>query len=306
MRKFLLWASTNPFLARRLPRMRFVQRAVRRFMPGEELEDALAEVPALEEKGMGAVLTLLGENVSLEKEAEAVANHYLEAVEEVARRGLDAEISVKLTQLGLDLGGGLALAHCRELAEATARAERFLWIDIESSPYVDRTLDLYEELRREHANVGLCLQAYLYRTDDDLQRLLELDPAVRLVKGAYAEPPDVAFPRKADVDAAYLDLARTLLRARAEGGEARIAVATHDTGLIRRVALAAEEMGLGRDAFEVQMLYGIRPEAQARLAGEGFPVRILISYGPAWFPWYMRRLAERPANVWFVLKSLVR
>lgn len=306
MRKLLLWASTNPFLSRSLPRFRFVRRAVRRFVPGEELEDALGVVPRLEDQDIGAVLTLLGENVTREDEAEAVADHYLEVLRESARRELDAEVSVKLTQLGLDLGGGLAMDHCRTLAQAAAEADRFLWIDVESSPYVDRTLDLYEALRQEHESTGVCIQAYLYRTPDDLERLLPLNPAIRLVKGAYAESPEVAFPRKADVDAAYMDLARRLLRARADGGKIRIAIATHDTDLVGRVDRAAAELGLGREDFEVQMLYGIRTAAQERLAREGFRLRVLISYGPAWFPWYMRRLAERPANLWFVLKSLFR
>lgn len=305
LRSLLLRASTNRWLAERLPRRRFVRRAVQRFMPGETLEDALAAVPELPGEGVGAVLTRLGENVSTSAEAAEVAHHYGAVLKAVQQRDLDAEISVKPTQLGLDQGFPDTLDRLEKLAAHAGRRGSWLWLDMESSPYVDRTLDLYRELRKSHPRVGVCLQAYLRRTPTDLETLLPAGPAVRLVKGAYAEPPELAYPRKEDVDGAFRSLSRRILEARAEGTEVRFAAGTHDTALVGRIDEDARELGLGPGDWEVQMLYGIRREAQARLSRAGHRLRILISYGPAWFPWYMRRLAERPANVGFVLKSLL-
>jgi proline dehydrogenase len=299
LRETLLWASRNPWLSQRLPRYRFVQRAVRRFMPGEDMAAAIAETVALNQRGIGTVLTLLGENITTEAESEAVACHYREVVGQVKQRGLDAEISVKLTQLGLDLSPEVAFRHLRALAEAAAAKGDFLWVDMEASEYTDVTLDLYRRLHAEHPRTGLCLQAYLLRTVDDLDSLLALGASIRLVKGAYAEPKRIAFPKKADVDANYFRLAQRMLRAEAK----RRAFATHDRRLIERLRAEARAIGVGRDAYEFQMLYGIAREEQRRLVEEGERLRVLISYGSAWFPWYMRRLAERPANLWFVVKS---
>ncbi|MBW3535277.1 MAG: proline dehydrogenase family protein, partial [Gemmatimonadetes bacterium] len=246
LRRGLLWASTNPFLAERLPRLPFVRRAVRRFMPGESTEDALDAAARREREGAGAVLTLLGENVEDEAEARAVVDHYRGVLERARERGLDVEISVKPTHLGLDLSPDLAAQNLREL---TAAAEgSFVWVDMESSPYVDATLELYRAARREHDHVGVCLQAYLHRTPTDLQALLPLEPAIRLVKGAYLEPPDVAHPKKRSVDAAFKSLARTLLLERRAGRMGRPALATHDgniQGDVTRMAreLAAAESG---------------------------------------------------------------
>ncbi len=302
MRSLLLWASTNPFLARRLPRYRFVRRATRRFMPGETLDDALRAAQELAERGIAATLTLLGENLTAAEEADAVLEHYLEVLREVSVRGLGAEISVKPTQLGLDFSRDDTHRRLARLVEASERA---VWIDMESSPYVDPTLELYRALRERAPNVGVCLQAYLRRTQADLAALLPLDPSIRLVKGAYREPPDVAFPRKADVDANFLRLTRTLLQARAEGGSGRPVLGTHDLRILEEAGRMAGELGLAADAYEIAMLYGIQREAQERLAAQARSVRVLISYGEHWFPWYMRRLAERPANVWFVVRQIL-
>ncbi len=304
LRKFLLWCSTNPWMSERFPRYAFVRRAVARFMPGEGVVAALAEAERLNAIGISAVLTLLGENVTSEEEAAQVASHYQSVLGQVKDRDLAAEVSIKLTQLGLDLGPGVARHN---LSSIVARAEalgNFVWIDMEASGYVDATLELYETLRRRHANVGVCLQAYLYRTADDLRRLLPLAPAIRLVKGAYAEPAEIAFPKKKDVDANYMKLALQLLDENSSGGGRRIGFATHDYQLIARIQRAAEERGVQRKAYEFQMLYGIARERQEQLAREGYGMRVLISYGSAWFPWYMRRLAERPANLWFVVRSM--
>jgi proline dehydrogenase len=304
LRNALLWASKNPFLAERLPRSRAVQRATRRFMPGERLEDALGEAKRLQQGGTGTTVTLLGENVTTPADADAVVKHYLHVLEVVRAAGLNTEISVKLTQLGLDQG----VEATRQRLERVVRAcdpGALVWVDMESSGYVDRTLDVFRGVREDHQNVGLCLQAYLRRTQEDLKMLLPLQPAIRLVKGAYKEPPEVAFPRKADVDQTFIRLTSTLLRARKEGRVGRPVIATHDPRMVGEANRMAYELGVGKDAYEIAMLYGIQTAEQERLVRNGYGLRVLISYGTHWFPWYMRRLAERPANVWFVVKQLV-
>ena len=303
MRKALLWASTNPFLAERLPKMSFVRRATRRFMPGESLEEALLEAERLSNKGMGTLITLLGENLSSIDQADHVLNEYLEVLREASKRGLDLEVSVKLTQLGLDFGSDIAQEGLKKLVEATSS---IVWIDMESSDYVDLTLDIYRNVKLTKPNLGLCLQSYLRRTEDDLQNLVALDSPIRLVKGAYKEPREVAYAQKSKVDEYYLRLSKTLLEARINGGQARPVIATHDTRMIEDANRMAAELGARKDDYEFAMLYGIERTEQERLANSGYIVRVLISYGSSWFPWYMRRLAERPANVWFVFKQLFR
>jgi proline dehydrogenase len=299
MRRLLLWASENAWLRDRLPRHAFVRRAVSRFMPGETLEEALSAATLLAGERLATILTLLGENVRDRADADIVVRHYLDALLQIRARGLAAEISIKLTHLGLDLDPAVAERGLVTLAEASP-ADRILWVDMEGSAYTERTLDVFGRVHAAHANVGLCLQAYLRRTATDLERLTADGAAIRLVKGAYAEPATVAFPRKADVDARFLALACRMLESRT----ARAAIATHDTRLIEAVRRAASERGRGPDAYEFQMLYGIQRDEQRRLAAAGHRVRVLVSYGSAWFPWYMRRLAERPANLWFVLRNL--
>lgn len=305
LRKTLLWASTNPFLAQKLPSYGFVKRATRRFMPGERLDDALTEAQRLKEMGIATTVTLLGENISAGEEADGVMEQYLSVLETVRDRGLDTEISVKLTQLGLDLGADA----CRDRLERLVRGVdpgSLVWVDIEASNYVDVTLDIFRSVREDHQNVGLCLQSYLRRTQADLDALLPLHPAIRLVKGAYQEPPEVAFPRKAEVDQNYIRLSSALLRARKEGRAGRPVFGTHDPRMIAEANRMAHELELPKDAYEFALLYGIQSAEQERLARSGYSVRVLVSYGEAWFPWYMRRLAERPANVWFVVKQIVR
>jgi proline dehydrogenase len=303
MKSALLWASTNPTLARRLPRYRFVRRAVRRFMPGETMEDAFREAEALRALGTPTLVTELGENVDTVTQARAVVDEYLQLVDAVRDRGLDLEPSVKLTHLGLELGAERTIDHLEEIARETPG---IVWVDMESSDYVDATLEVFRAARARVENVGLCLQAYLHRTEADYEALLPLRPTLWLVKGAYLEPPDVAMERKADVDEAYRRLAIRMLRDRKAGRMGRPAIATHDARLVREVERAAQELGLPPEAWEIQMLYGIAVAEQARLRASGTPLRILISYGEHWFPWYMRRLAERPANVGFVLRQMLR
>ncbi|HXF57485.1 MAG TPA: proline dehydrogenase family protein [Actinomycetota bacterium] len=304
LRDALLWASRSPSLASLAPRLWFVRRAVRQFMPGETLEDALRAARTFARRGLPTTLTHLGENVRSREEAEAATGHYLEVLRRVHRLGLDAEISVKLTHLGLDLDRALALENLERLARAAAELGNWVWVDMESSPYVDPTLDIYRKLVGSWPQLGVCLQAYLYRTEDDLETLLPLCPSVRLVKGAYREPPHVAHRRRARVDESFLRLARRLLEAGRAGRLRRFALATHDLRLVGRVERMRRELGLPREAFEVQMLYGIRQADQFRLVERGFRCRCLITYGEAWYPWYVRRLAERPANLWFVARNV--
>jgi proline dehydrogenase len=282
----------------------FVRRAVSRFMPGETLDDALEAARALARRRIPAVLTCLGENVTSREEAAAVARHYLEALDRIREAGLDAEISVKLTQLGLDLGPDLAASHVEALAARAGRGGARLWIDMEDGAYTDATLALYRALRPGHPGLGVCVQAYLYRTRDDLETLIRLGAGVRLVKGAYREPPERAYPRKRDVDANYLALAKRLLGAEARAAGVFAVLGTHDPALIDSILSHAEASAVPAAAYEFDLLYGIRRDVQERLTLEGRRLRILISYGAYWFPWYMRRLAERPANLLFVLRSL--
>ncbi len=226
-------------------------------------------------------------------------------LDEIHARKLDGEVSVKLTQLGFDLEIDRAFEHAISLAARAAQDGRTFWIDMEGSAYTEGTVAFYERLKAVHPNVGICLQAYLKRTAADIQRLLPLDPHIRLVKGAYAEPAAIAYRSRHVVDANYLALSVALLEAARAGKRVRIGLGTHDIRLIEQVASHASAMGLPRTAFEVQMLYGIRMDQQRRLAREGFLVRDLIAYGEAWYPWYMRRLAERPANVLFALRQMV-
>ena len=302
MRTLFLAGSRSTWLRGRATRYAFVRRSVSRFMPGETLEDALAAARALQDQGMTSVLTQLGENVADAGEADAVKRHYLDVMEQAATRGLDAQISVKPTQLGLDLDRQLCRDHLEALVKRAEERRSFVWIDMESSPYVDATLDLFRGARAVSSRIGVCLQAYLRRTPADLEALLPLRPALRLVKGAYQEPADRAFPRKQDVDEAYLALAARILGQ--PGGPEMLAIGTHEPRLIQRLRLTATEHGVPRAAYEFEMLYGIQRALQSRLVEGGDRLRVLISYGSYWFPWYMRRLAERPANVGFVVRNL--
>jgi len=303
MRKILLWASQSQRLREMLPRYRFFRNAVSRFMPGEEIEDALIAAGELREKRITTVLTYLGENVKDEAEAIKVARYYCEVLDNINARGLDCYVSPKLTQLGLDLSKDLSYSNLISIIEHAQKLRNYVWIDMESTQYTDVTLELYRCAQKEHQNVGLCIQSYLYRAADDLNSLLGSSTGIRLVKGAYAEPPDVAFPRKKDVDANFLLLSKQLLSGARQNGMLP-AFATHDPELIRCIKHEAETIGLSKEEYEFQLLYGIQREQQMALANEGYRIRVLIAYGSYWFPWYMRRLAERPANLFFVLRNI--
>lgn len=302
MRSVLLKASQSSWLRERAPRYRFTHRTVERFMPGENAEDALAAAQRLEQSGLGTILSHLGENVADRAEAEGVTQHYLDVLARIRELGLASELSIKLTQLGLDLDFDFSLANFGRIA-AQVPPDRTLWVDMEQSPYVDVTLDFCRQARRTHRNVGVCMQAYLFRTERDIERLISESCSVRLVKGAYNEPPEIAFAKKADADENYFRLAQILLRPESRRAGMRAALGTHDRRLIRRITEWAAAQGIAKNEFEFQMLYGIQTAEQLRLAREGYRSAVFICYGTYWFPWFMRRLAERPANVLFLARN---
>jgi proline dehydrogenase len=304
MRRVFLWAAKNTWLKEHLPNFPFMQRAVRRFMPGETLESALDAASPLEAAGIGSMYTRLGENLTNLAEADEVADHYIGVFDAIKGRGYRGEVSVKPTQLGLDLDPERTLAHLRRLASKAEEIGSYLWIDMEGSDYVEATVALYEQLRADHPRTGICLQAYLKRTPSDVERLRPLDPAIRLVKGAYDESPSIAYRDKRQVDASYLAIAVDILKT-GRGRPIRLGLGTHDVVLIEQIAAQVEPAGVPKDGFEVEMLYGIRSREQYRLAKVGYRVQTLIAYGEYWYPWYMRRLAERPANVAFAIRSLL-
>ena len=303
LRKALLGVSTNAWVRDHATRYGFVKRSVRRFMPGETIDEALGAAREMAPQGITTILTKLGENLAAAEEAEDVTRHYLEVLDKVSASRLDAQVSVKPTQLGLDFDRGLCERNLDRLIARAEEVDNIIWIDMESSPYVDRTLDLFRRARSRSSRVGLALQAYLYRTTADLESLLPLGCAIRVVKGAYLEPPSVAYPRKADVDENYFKLCLKLLAADAPAGTL-VHIATHDVALTDRLIAEIEQRKIPDSRYEFAMLYGIQRAQQLRLARLGKRVRVLISYGEQWFPWYMRRLAERPATIWFVLKNI--
>ncbi len=305
IRSLLLRGSESVWLRERAVRYPFVRRSVSRFMPGEGVEDALGAARVLRAQGAGTIVTQLGENTSDAAEAERVTRHYLEVLRKIRDAGLDTQVSVKLTQLGLDLDKERSFENLLRLVEGAGACGNVLWIDMEGSGYVEPTLEQYRRARARAAHVGVCLQAYLRRTPADLESLLPLGPAIRLVKGAYREPPAVAFPRKADVNEAFFALATRFLSARERGPGALLGIATHDPRLLRRLKDFIARHGVPRADYEFEMLYGIQRRLQRQLVSGGGRLRVLISYGEYWFPWYMRRLAERPANVLFVLRSVL-
>jgi proline dehydrogenase len=304
VRSLLLWCARNRWLSTHVPRWGFARRAVRRFLPGEEFDAALKAAISFKSQGIGSLFTRLGENVEDLSEATAVFEHYESVLAEVASAGLQAEVSVKPTQLGLDIDATTTYTNLQRLARAAAKAHSFLWLDMEGSAYTDPTLDLYMRLHADNPHTGICLQAYLHRTVDDVVKLLPLKPAIRLVKGAYAEPPDRAYTAKRDVDANYLALCALMLP-EVKRERLRLVLGTHDVELIARAARFGRALGVDRSQIEVNMLYGIRADQQERLAREGYVVKALIAYGDAWYAWYLRRLAERPANVLFVARQLL-
>jgi proline dehydrogenase len=300
-RTAILAAARNP-LARRFMSRYGMRLGAGRFVAGETLDECLDTLAGLNAKGLHANTTLLGEDVTSREEAESVVAAYTAVLDRIAERELRVNVALKLTQLGLLIDEEFAYANVARLVAHAAERGNFIRIDMEHSSVVDATLRIYRRLRDDgHANVGCVLQAYLYRTPEDLDALLPLQPNLRIVKGAYLEPAEIAYPQKADVDAAYGSLME-----RALTGGAYVAVATHDERLIERAIAFAAANGIANDRYEFQMLYGVRPQLQLDLVRRGFKVLVATPYGPQWYPYLMRRLAERPANLLFLLRNLFR
>jgi proline dehydrogenase len=304
----LRWAQT---VITRLPPARAL---AARFVAGNSLAEAMRVTQKLNQRGINVTLDFLGESVTSPDEAARAADEYVRALAEIAIRQARANVSLKLTQLGLDLGDNICLPNVRRVVAAAHAAGTFVRLDMEDTGHTDRTLAMVRQLRLEFENVGVVLQAYLYRTEQDLLDLASQYTRVRLCKGAYQESPDRAFPRKHDVDANYIKLARQMLDRSAQAAPAdpagRVppfcALATHDENMIAAAQRYAADHTISRQAFEFQMLYGIRPRLQEQLADAGNAVRVYLPYGTHWYPYFMRRLAERPANLWFLVSSLTK
>lgn len=311
LRSTLLWASRSPRAERFVRRSSAMRPLVDRFMPGEELDAALEAVRRLQDNGLPVVLSHLGENVRDDAAAEQSALQYHRIVVELKRGGYDAQISVKLTQLGWDLDPAAATERLRRVVSHAVSHGVTVCIDMESSAYVDGAIaafiDVAGGLERsgldQRRNVGLCVQAYLRRTEADLDRLLPLHPRLRLVKGAYREPASVAFQSRREIDERYLALARRMLMATAHGMAPSFG--THDLALVERIRREARSLGVPASAYDIQMLYGIHTDGLRALAAAGERTRVFVCYGKAWYPWFMRRLAERPANLLTALRNIV-
>jgi proline dehydrogenase len=305
MRKVLLAMSTSTFLREQATKRGFVRKSVSAFMPGEKLQDALGAAATLKPQKINTIITRLGEGVTKLDEAERVTQHYLDALETIKAAGLDTQISVKPTQLGLDLDAEQCQRNLDRICEKGERLGNVpVSISLENSPYVDPTLKLYRKSKERYKGVGIAIQAYLFRSAKDIESLIPLGPAVRIVKGAYLEPPDVAYPKKSDVDENFYTLCCRLMAEDAQKSGTLLHIATHDIALSDRLVAFIDQRKVPASAYEFAMLYGIQRSQQQRLAQSGRRLRVLISYGEYWYPWYMRRLAERPANVTFVLKNL--
>lgn len=317
LKAILLYLSQAAWARRLVTRWAFARKSASRFVAGETLEAALEAAATLNRRGMNATLDHLGEHVDNPDAAAAATGDYLEIIDRICASGVRSNASLKLTQLGLALDENLCLANLRRIVSKAAACGIFIRIDMEDSAAVDRTLSVYRALAAEGAsNLGVVIQAYLYRSDDDIAALASAGTPVRLCKGAYKEPPDVAYPKKKDVDAAYDRLASRLIDAAIAHGSrpsspdgripAMVAIASHDPRRIEHARSYAESAGLPRGALEFQMLYGIRSDLQQMLVEAGYPVRIYVPYGTEWYPYTVRRLAERPANLWFFLSNLIR
>ncbi|MBN2472949.1 MAG: proline dehydrogenase family protein [Anaerolineae bacterium] len=296
------WAKafiTNFFVARRV---------ARRFIAGETLEETLPSIEKLNVQGMDVTLDFLGESVESEQDAEQAAGQYLDMLDTIHAHNLRATVSLKLTQLGLDISEDICITNMRRILEKAAATQNHVTIDMESSDYTERTLRVFRTLREDYGfqNVGTVIQAYLYRSKTDMEALQQEGAFVRLCKGAYKEPPDVAFPDKADVDTSFVEIMKAYVSGSAAETGAYLGVATHDARIINIMRDYARTAGISNDRFEFQMLYGIRSDLQRELANAGYTMRIYVPYGTQWYPYFMRRLAERPANLWFFISNFFK
>ncbi|MFL6273669.1 MAG: proline dehydrogenase family protein [Blastocatellia bacterium] len=300
-KSILLYLSNSPGFKNFLTRFKSFNNVTRRFVAGEELPDAVAAIRELNRKQIRASFDHLGESISSEAETRAEVQEYVEVLQAISDNALDSNVSVKLTQLGLDISPAVCYDNTRRIVEAAARHQNFVRIDMEDSPKTDATLDIFRRLRGEFDNVGIVVQSYLYRTEKDVDELLAMGARIRLCKGAYKEPASVAFQDKRDVDANYVLVMKKLLVSGIYHG-----IATHDEKMIAATRQYAAERKINADQFEFQMLYGIRRDLQDQLVADGYRMRVYVPYGRSWYPYFMRRLAERPANVWFVMKNVMK
>jgi proline dehydrogenase len=306
MRSLFLFLSESHRLKSWSSESQLAQVAARRFVAAETIEGTLDVIRDLNRRGLTVTLDHLGENTETESQAIAAADDYLIALDRIAESGVQSHVSVKLTQLGLDLGTEFCLENVARVACRAQEVSTFMRIDMEGSAYTQRTFDILYALRETYDNVGIVVQAYLYRSEADVRALIEAGIPVRLCKGAYKEPASIAFPEKARVDQNMLDLMHLLLSAKSLQSGASLAMATHDEKLIEATKAFAAAHHIRQEAYEFQMLYGVRPGLQGQLADDGYRMRVYVPYGTEWYPYYMRRLAERPANVWFILSNLFR
>ncbi len=301
MRTFFLLLSRLEWLRRWIETSAVARRAASRFVAGDTLADALAAARRINGEGISLTLDHLGENVTSLAEAEASRDDYLRALDEIARNQIDGNVSIKLTQFGMDISAEACRANAGQLVKRAGELNGFVRIDMESSAYTERTIQLVEDLYAQHGAVGIVIQAYLRRSEKDVEMLCHRGIRVRLVKGAYLEPAEVAFQGKSEVDRNFLELTKTLLSAGTYP-----AIATHDEGIIEQTKNFARSRHIAPKSFEFQMLYGIRRDLQRRLVAEGYRLRLYVPFGKAWYPYFMRRLAERPANVMFLARHLFR
>jgi proline dehydrogenase len=307
LRGLLLALSRNAFIRERILRLGLAKQASRRFVAGEEPADAIRAIQELNKAGIVATLDHLGEDVATEAEARQAAADYLDILDRIRASGVTSHVSAKLTQMGLDISGDLCQSNVEAIAAKAGDCGTFLRIDMEGSPHTERTIKVYEAVRAKYPNVGIVIQAYLYRSEKDIQHLIDAGIAnIRLCKGAYLEPASIAFPKKADVDRNMIRLAEMLLNPETRAKGAYLAFATHDEKLINWAKQYATEHNIPKTAFEFQMLYGIRRDLHRKLAQEGYTMRVYVPYGHQWYPYFMRRLAERPANVLFIIRNLLR
>jgi proline dehydrogenase len=306
MRSLFLLLSGNRQLKQWSSQSRIAQVAARRFVAGESVENAITAIRLANQRGLTASLDHLGEDTETEAQAIAAADDYLIALDRIAETAVQSHVSVKLTQLGLDLGTGFCRDNVGRVAARAKQVGTFVRIDMEGSDHIERTFEVLYSVREEYDNVGAVIQAYLYRSKSDVEALIEAGIPVRLCKGAYKEPASLAFPQKADVDQNMIDLMHLLMGDKARDSGTRLAMATHDEKMIAATQAYAAVHNIPKGAYEFQMLYGIRSALQQQLADEGYGVRVYVPYGTEWYPYYMRRLAERPANVWFIISNLFR
>ena len=297
--KMLLWASEKERVQRMISEGKLTRSVVKRFVAGDHLEDAVEVIKDLNSRGIGGILDLLGEGVADPEGAQAAADEYLTSINRIAETGIDTTVTVKPTQLGLAFDKGACIDHLRRLAAEAQAISATVEIDMEQSDYVFDTIDMYRLLHADFPDLRMAMQAYLRRTPVDLETLATLKPKVRLVKGAYAEPEDLAFQKRSEIENQYRFLTDWLFERGTDPG-----IATHDSELIAHAQRAAERTGAGREGFEIQMLHGIRRDLQDELAAQGYRVRVYVPFGSAWYPYLMRRMAERPANMRFFLRAV--